>query len=313
MKNKCAIIKDILPLYIEDIVSDETREFVDEHLQECPECKKLADEMEMPATLPEDISAVPLRNLKKQLRTRRIQTTVCAVAVVATILLSLFAYLTAPQYIPFSKEPVSVTRIEDGGLMLMFTEDEALLCSFSEEVTGCSVYSMLPEEGDRTEYRITAWYTIWDRYIVPQDTAFNIYLEVEEDQPTYVYYCQNNGEMDMLIYGECSEPDFGTQALPRLILNHYFFISIAAAIILVILIIIKRKNQKWRTVLLKLVPLPLSYAIATVLITGFPATSYSAQRDLALIVLATVFIYFAAFMGIKAYQSKREADNDYSI
>ena len=38
MKNECSIVRDILPLYLESMVSDETGEFVKEHLRGCPEC-----------------------------------------------------------------------------------------------------------------------------------------------------------------------------------------------------------------------------------------------------------------------------------
>ncbi len=38
MRNECNIIRDILPLYAEDMVSDDTVSFVDEHLQTCSEC-----------------------------------------------------------------------------------------------------------------------------------------------------------------------------------------------------------------------------------------------------------------------------------
>ena len=38
MINKCNLIKDILPLYVENMVSADTREFVSEHLEHCEEC-----------------------------------------------------------------------------------------------------------------------------------------------------------------------------------------------------------------------------------------------------------------------------------
>lgn len=38
MKNECSIVRDILPLYLENMVSDETGTFVKEHLKGCPEC-----------------------------------------------------------------------------------------------------------------------------------------------------------------------------------------------------------------------------------------------------------------------------------
>lgn len=40
MKNDCSIVRDLLPLYVEDMVSDETAQFVSEHLNACTDCKK---------------------------------------------------------------------------------------------------------------------------------------------------------------------------------------------------------------------------------------------------------------------------------
>lgn len=45
MKNECSIIKDLLPLYVEDLVSGETRDFIEEHLSNCPECKAELDSL----------------------------------------------------------------------------------------------------------------------------------------------------------------------------------------------------------------------------------------------------------------------------
>ena len=39
MKTECSIVKDLLPLYIEDMVSEETAQFVLEHLNVCADCK----------------------------------------------------------------------------------------------------------------------------------------------------------------------------------------------------------------------------------------------------------------------------------
>jgi hypothetical protein len=38
MNRECRIIRDILPLYLENLVSEETSAFVKEHLETCPEC-----------------------------------------------------------------------------------------------------------------------------------------------------------------------------------------------------------------------------------------------------------------------------------
>ena len=59
MKN-CAIVKDLLPLYIEDMVSDETKRFIKEHLNDCEDCRndlqslKGDDTFSTPDTTPEE-------------------------------------------------------------------------------------------------------------------------------------------------------------------------------------------------------------------------------------------------------------------
>ena len=45
MSKECSIVKDLLPLYIEDMVSEETALFIEEHLQTCSKCKELLNKM----------------------------------------------------------------------------------------------------------------------------------------------------------------------------------------------------------------------------------------------------------------------------
>ena len=45
MKTDCEIIRDLLPLYVDDICSEKSRELVYEHLRECAECGSLLDRL----------------------------------------------------------------------------------------------------------------------------------------------------------------------------------------------------------------------------------------------------------------------------
>ena len=38
MKTECSVVRDLLPLYVENMVSPETAQFVSDHLKECSEC-----------------------------------------------------------------------------------------------------------------------------------------------------------------------------------------------------------------------------------------------------------------------------------
>lgn len=41
MSKECSIVKDLLPLYLEGMVNEDTSSFVEEHLKNCPECNEL--------------------------------------------------------------------------------------------------------------------------------------------------------------------------------------------------------------------------------------------------------------------------------
>ena len=45
MKYNCDLISDLLPLYKDDICSEATKKIVEEHLAECPECRKMLADM----------------------------------------------------------------------------------------------------------------------------------------------------------------------------------------------------------------------------------------------------------------------------
>lgn len=47
MKEKCLIVRDLLPSYIEDLVCDETKQYIDNHISKCEECKQILDDMRM--------------------------------------------------------------------------------------------------------------------------------------------------------------------------------------------------------------------------------------------------------------------------
>ena len=41
MKYSCNMIQDLIPLYIDGVCSEESKEAVEQHLSECPDCTQL--------------------------------------------------------------------------------------------------------------------------------------------------------------------------------------------------------------------------------------------------------------------------------
>ncbi len=46
---ECNVVKDLIPLYIDECCSDESRKIVTEHIENCAACKKFLEKMEAPS------------------------------------------------------------------------------------------------------------------------------------------------------------------------------------------------------------------------------------------------------------------------
>lgn len=78
MSNKeCSIVKDLLPLYIDHVVSQDTENFVKEHLEQCESCKKEYDLLLQEITLSSNIDLQKenieiLSKIKKKIKMKKI-------------------------------------------------------------------------------------------------------------------------------------------------------------------------------------------------------------------------------------------------
>lgn len=91
---KCGIVQDLLPLYCDNVCSEDTRQAVEEHLLSCPDCKKHLERMEEQSepvkSLPsEDAKIRVLRGTKKRFSRQRRRAILTAVAVMAVLSLVL--------------------------------------------------------------------------------------------------------------------------------------------------------------------------------------------------------------------------------
>ena len=101
-KITCDIIKDILPLYVDDVVSMDTRTMVEEHLAECENCKKEQAEV--------------LKNLKKTFKNKKNRISIISVLATAGVIAGVYSALVLPKiYIPYEEKDFSV-EIVDGNV-----------------------------------------------------------------------------------------------------------------------------------------------------------------------------------------------------
>lgn len=101
MKNECNIIRDILPLYSEDMTCSDTNDFVREHLERCEACRGELSKLQAPevfsisaAPLPD---AAPIKAIQKKWRRKNIL--LCTLLILFAILFA--AYLVILCHRPF--------------------------------------------------------------------------------------------------------------------------------------------------------------------------------------------------------------------
>lgn len=333
MNKDCSIVQDLLPLYAEDMLREGTKEYVDGHLAQCEACR--AELAALKADVPSaPVNAQPLRSLKKQLRRKKFTAVLLAVTLALTLAAAGFAYLTAPQYLPYSETEWTVARA-DGAVTAEGLADlsgvESISVNLLTPVSGTEVTSTQEPDSGKTVYFITAWRTpldTWrgafdktgdapnahsanDRTQREADALQGALGKVESARTLFtldtencaaVYYSPNNGQDDVLL---CGSRDGGIISMPRLALGYYVLLSLALLIPLSIAFFLYRRKKAGKA-LGHLALIPACYLTGHLLVKGFVTTSYQMQRDFSLIVLTAALLYAAALLAGTLLRQRRD-------
>ena len=164
MNKECSIVRDLLPLYAEDMVAPETADFVAEHIAGCGECEKEYETVKSGAAPSPDkteAEKAPLKSIKKAIIRKRIQAVVLTVALIAALFAAAFAFLTTREYLSY-EEAVADIKQSGGDLSAEVT--------FTDRVTGYDYAFTCEPETDAASSgehgwvcRLEAWTTPWDR------------------------------------------------------------------------------------------------------------------------------------------------------
>ncbi len=300
MSNQCNLIKDILPLYVEDMVSADTQEFVNAHLEQCAECRAELERMRGSTKFVPNIDTdiVPLKRIKKDLFIRRLQTIFFTAIVACVVAIIAFGVLTSPAFFPYSDDLLNVVDNHSGEIIV----------TFDDRVTGYTCTKEYYEETGSEVYRLNAWTTTWDLYFSNRGNQ-NVVIPSNGESNIQIFFTQNNGSEDVLIYGENNNLPQAVITLPRQILLPYFLLAALALIVLACLRLILRNKNALVVWIDRIILFPISYMAAQLCTKGFNFTTYSSQRDFCLIVLVAILFYFALLTGKSLYQKKKASMN----
>ena len=287
MKLSCGVIRDLLPLYAENLAGEESRKLVEEHLSECEACQKELANLKGGSIQP--VEKLPFKQVEKSLKKQRLRLAGLILCATAAVLLTVFNFLTMPKYLSLEDSGVEITEYEDG----------AISVSLGGFMTAHSVETHEDGQGSQI-LDIYAWRTDMDALTGSGQTVAVFSL----DDISAVYYCVPGEENQLIWSKEGWEPEGGVFTLPRLTLNYYLLIAGGAAILLGVCWLVFRKT-KAGPVLAGAFFLPVSYIAAHFLIKGPNSATYTLSRDLLFLILTALALYGACLAVLSMAREKR--------
>lgn len=296
MKASCNVIQDILPLYAENIVSEDSVKIVEEHLDSCETCRKYLNEIKSPNSFEQKAEELPMKKLKILLLRKKIQVAAISIFISLAAAIIIGANLVAPRYFSHSDNIVSLIK-GNGGIVYV---------SFNDKVSGYGISSCLSDDKSGYAYHIVAWDSIWSGKIMKNDSK-NIVLNPNGESVKAVYYYETDGSGEKLLYGEQQNPCGVIIRQPNLKLLSGC--AVIMFLVCIALLIIYRKNKTIAPVMIAAIFLPISYLLSYLLVKGFSANSYSSSQCfwetlLFMLPVYGVLLLLACFM--KWYKLKKQ-------
>ena len=295
MKNECSIVRDLLPLYAESMVSPETASFMEEHLKDCEHCRKEYERLKAPCAVPAQDDAAPLLMLQKKMAAKRLRTIVLTAVFAVALLVSAFAVLDAPVYLPYTEELLAVEPVGENGLQITF---DPSVTDFNY-----TVYQD-PDGGNFYYCDVEAWYSLWDRWFPGGEEQRTAVVFPAKPYPVTVMYCPNDGTESTCVYGEAGEG--GSIALPRLALGYYLILAVLALVVLFAAWLVAKGRPRQRVWIERIMLYPVSYLISHGIVVGFRAISYSLVRDFRLILFVSLLLYCGLLLAHSVWGLKKE-------
>ncbi len=309
MKNECSIIRDLLPLYAENMVNSDTAAFVEEHLNGCAACRKEYEKTKEPQPAQKLSGAAPLLALSRKLKAKKLQTIALTAVFMAALLASAFAVLDAPIYFPYSEGIVTPEPFGDKGMLLVF----------DEKVTdfNYTVYED-PDGGDFYYCDIQAWTSLWDKWFSKGNGTRSAVVTTQHMKPVIAVYVPNDKSENVCIakYDPNAKHQIDTDvdyenmiALPRLALGYYLILAAAVLVILGIVWFLTRKKAEahvWHIWIERISLYPAAYIISHCIVSGISWASYSLPRDLSLIVFLSVLLYSGLLLAHNIWRLQKE-------
>ncbi|MGM9975061.1 MAG: zf-HC2 domain-containing protein [Clostridiaceae bacterium] len=326
-KITCSVIEDMLPLYKEELLSEDSKVLVEEHLKECSKCQAYLKDLNSTINSTEDSSKglgtilgsstnnseglleesdkAPLLAIRRKLEYKKLLTIACSVVIAIIFMLAVYVHLTTPILLPYSENLITINKLDNG----------ALMATLSPEVAGYEIDSFTDGRSESNEdpyYHITLWTTLLREYF-PKDVGESFIINRPGEKgytPVRGIFYQGPETEGVsygaqVIYGSGLPDGGGMAVLPRLALNYYFLLALILTVIGSVITLILRKHPKGKNIALRVTLIPAAYIIGSLLVTGTSGTTHTMLKDFTSILLLMFPIYFLMLLALKLVEYRK--------
>lgn len=296
MNLPCCVIRDLLPLYAEDMAEAGTKTLVEAHLSDCPECREKLSGMKIGEKTPVD-TAKPLLALKKQLAKKRLFAALYVGLIVFAVVFTVFFRANDFEPIPWRDGIVTVKGVEEvsDDFGLPESDGKALVFKMDASISGTETETIVDEDGTRT----IILQGFGRKRLPSRDLCGMTGGLAFSPVPDRVIYGFNSPQA--LLWGE--DWDGGVAVLPRLSLIYYFMIALIAAALTGILWFFFR-GRKFGKICGLVFFAPLSYVLSQLLLKGTDMTSFSLPNDLVAVSVLALSLYALFLLSVRTYRGR---------
>lgn len=194
MKVNCDIIKDLLPLYVDNISSEETNKLIEEHLMECEKCKEHFNIIKEETKVSSIDEKKAIKNFLQKIKKKRLIAIILSIITTLLLVTVIWSVFNKKDFVMKYKENlINVEEQEDGEIFVNVNTSNYSTCQ-----------AILEENYDGSiDIYITLYQTLIDKFYAKEEFKSFGYVQkcyknyVEENIDIKWIWENNKGKMTL--------------------------------------------------------------------------------------------------------------------
>lgn len=183
----CNIANDLIPLYVDNVLSEDSKELLENHISDCVHCKEILERMQSHIVIAEDKDIKPFKRIRKKLLIRMIIIVFLLIVIAAGYIACQLAEIPVSYVGDDLMKDMEVVCMEDGIYLRrenLSTRGDIIIVDDSKGVLKFYIGENVPDH-----FRLEWW----------EKTCYTMLAENAthrgENEITEVHYCDKDGNI----------------------------------------------------------------------------------------------------------------------